>query len=86
MSLPIKQTSSINKSKSPSKIFLQKTSPQTKKTTLANIPDDVLSSYFYKKSNLMMIMNMYSLNKSREWHTSAIEHQNSIKKQDPCIW
>lgn len=64
MSLPIKQTSSINKSKSPSKIFLQKTSPQTKKTTLANIPDDVLSSYFYKKSNLMMIMNMYSLNKS----------------------
>ena len=48
MSLPIKQTSSINKSKSPSKIFLQKTSPQTKKTTLANIPDDVLSSYFYK--------------------------------------
>lgn len=64
MSSPIKQSLPINKSKSPPKNFLQKTSPQTKKTTLANIPDDVLSSYFYKKSNLKMIMNMYSLNKS----------------------
>ena len=64
MPSPIKQSLSINKSKSPPKNFLQKTSPQTKKTTLANIPDDVLSSYFYKKSNLKMIMNMYSLNKS----------------------
>ena len=64
MPSPIKQSLSTTKSKSPPKNFLQKTSPQTKKTTLANIPDDVLSSYFYKKSNLKMIMNMYSLNKS----------------------